>query len=129
MYNENFYNYPTLYKKNDSLIVKYKTGSFIYEPFRNDIEIQINEIIDDNFNVKVFYDKIIILTFKEDDLFYNFNTIIKIVNKFDNYTIFIKYKDLKLLGDLFESCNKQVSYIIDNAYNKVICIKKQTKKK
>lgn len=125
-YNKNFYNEPVLYRDDDTLIVKFKTNTYEYEPYRTDIEKELNKMIDKNFfKIKISNDNIIILTFKENDVLYNFNQIILIIKKFKEFNIFIKYKNLRNLGDILKPClKKEIKFIQDQVYGKLLMIGK-----
>lgn len=126
-YNENFYNLPVLYRKNDILIVKYKTEEYFYEPFRTELEKELNGILDDKFfKIIVSKDeKIIILTFKENDILYNFNALIEIVNSYKDKTFFIKIKNAIILDKLFKSCTKRkIKYILDPIFGNLLMLHK-----
>jgi len=125
-YDKKFYNEPVLYKNYDKLVIKYKTETFEYEPFRSEIEKELLLLLDnESFKIKIKNDNIIIFTFKNNDILFNFNYILEVVKKFKTKNFFIKYNNLNCLENILKVCVKnEIKQIIDPYYGYLLMIKK-----
>lgn len=125
-YDKKFYNEPVLYKNFDMLVVKYKTDTFEYEPFRTDLEKDLLLILNNEFfKIKIVNENVIIFTFKNNDVLFNFNYILEVIKKFNTYNFFIKYNNLSSLENLFKVCIKnEIKKIVDPDYGHLLMIKK-----